>query len=119
MGMAPGLRKHALARIDEDNRRIRGRGAGHHIARVLCMPRRVGDDVIASWRGEGAVGHVDGDFLRALSRRAVEQKALDQRALAIVRAAASEDPQQVRHQKVPSRFFASIEKCRGSYRFCG
>jgi hypothetical protein len=50
-------------------------GGGDHVARVLLVARRVGDDELARRRGEVAVGHVDGDALLALGLQAVGQQA--------------------------------------------
>ena len=49
-------------------------GGGDHVARVLLVARRVGDDELALRRGEVAVGHVDGDALFALGLQAVGQQ---------------------------------------------
>ena len=38
IAVAARLRQHALARIDEDDGEVRGRGAGDHVARVLLVP---------------------------------------------------------------------------------
>ena len=46
--MAPRLRQNALARIDEYDGEFRVRCAGRHIARVLFMPGRIGNDKRAS-----------------------------------------------------------------------
>ena len=53
---------------------VGGRGAGDHVARVLLVARRVGDDELALVGGEEAVGDVDGDALLALGRQAVDQQ---------------------------------------------
>ena len=74
VAVAPRLRQHALARVDEDDGKIGGRGAGDHVARVLLMAGRVGDDELALVGGEEAVGDVDGDALFALGRQAVDQQ---------------------------------------------
>ena len=71
VGVAPRLFDDALARIHEDDGKIRGRSAGDHVARVLHMPRRVGDDELAFWRGEVAIGHVNRDALLAFGAQAV------------------------------------------------
>ena len=47
------------------------RRAGDHVARVLHMARRVGDDEFPSRRGEVAVGHINGDALFAFGAQAV------------------------------------------------
>ena len=123
-----GLRQHALARIDQDDGQVGGRGAGHHVARVLLVPGRVGDDELAPLGGEEAVGDVDGDALLALGRQPVDQQReiellalgaeparvalerreliveqrlrfvqqpADQRALAVIDAAAGDEAQQL------------------------
>ena len=66
--VAAGLRQHPLAGVDEDHRRIRGRGAGDHVPRVLLVARRVGDDEVPALGREMAVRDVDGDPLLALGR---------------------------------------------------
>ena len=47
VGVAPRLRQHALAGIDQDDGQVGGRRGGDHVARVLLVARRVGDDVLA------------------------------------------------------------------------
>ena len=42
--MPVGLPQQTLGRVDQDHRQIGGGCAGRHVARVLLMPRRVGDD---------------------------------------------------------------------------
>jgi hypothetical protein len=78
LGVAAGLRQHALARVDQDDREVGGRRGGDHVAGVLLVARRVGDDVLARAGGEVAVGDVDGDALFALGLQAVgEQREVD------------------------------------------
>ena len=72
--MPPGLREHALAGIDQDDGKLRVRGAGRHVARVLLVSGRVGDDEGASRCGKEAVGDVDGDALFALGLEPVDQQ---------------------------------------------
>ena len=74
IGVAPRLRQHALARIDQEDGEIGVRGAGRHVAGVLLMAGRVGDDELALVGGEEAVGDVDGDALLALGLEAVDQQ---------------------------------------------
>ena len=50
------------------------RSAGRHVARVLLVARRIGDDELAARRREVAVGDVDGDPLLALGLQAVDQQ---------------------------------------------
>ena len=66
--------QHALARVDQHDGEIGGRGAGRHVAGVLLVAGRVGDDELALRRGEEAVGDVDGDALLALGLEAVDQQ---------------------------------------------
>ena len=60
--------------VDEDKRKVGGRGSGHHVAGVLDVARGVRDDELASWRGEVAVGHVDRDALLALGPKTVGEQ---------------------------------------------
>ena len=50
--VAMGLRQQALARVDQQDREIGVRGAGRHVAGVLLVAGRVGDDerARAAWR---------------------------------------------------------------------
>ena len=72
--MAPGLRQDALAGVDQHDGEVGGRGAGRHVARVLLVAGRVGDDELALRRREEAIGHVDGDALLALGLQPVDQQ---------------------------------------------
>ena len=73
-GVAAGLRHHALAGVDEDDREIGGRCAGRHVARVLLVTRRVGDDEGAFVGRKRTIGDVDRDALLAFRLEAVDQK---------------------------------------------
>ena len=130
-GVAAGLGEHPAGRIEQDDGEVGGRGAGHHVARILLVPRAIGDDEAARRRREIAVGNVDRDALLALGGKPVEQQRevgfrtaravasavlfergelvvgelakvveqpADQGRLAVVDAAAGDEPQQV-HQK--------------------
>ena len=59
-------REIEFAYVHEDNRGMRGRCAGDHVARVLLVSRCVGDDVFAARCGEVAIRDVNGDALLAL-----------------------------------------------------
>ena len=74
IGMAPGLGKNTFACIDQDDRQIRGRGGGDHVARVLLVTWGIGDDVFAPPGREVAIGDIDRDALLALGAEAVGQK---------------------------------------------
>ena len=128
IAVPPRLDEHTLARIDKDNRQISGRGARDHIARILLMTRSIGDNELALFGCEEAVGNVDCYALLALGRQSVDQqcevnfvalRALrlavglkrgqlifkdhlaviqqppDQRALAIIHAAAGDEAEQL------------------------
>ncbi len=62
------------ARIDQHQRQVGGGGAGDHVARVLLVARRVGDDELAPGGLEVAVGDVDRDALLALGAQAVGEQ---------------------------------------------
>ncbi len=66
-----GLLDHAGPRVDEDHRKVGGARPSDHVARVLHVPRGVGDDELATRRGEVAVGNVDRDALLALGPKPV------------------------------------------------
>jgi hypothetical protein len=72
--MPLGLHQHALARVDQDDRELGVGGAGRHVARILLVAGRVGDDEGTPRRGEEAVGDVDGDALLALGLQPVDQE---------------------------------------------
>ena len=72
--MPAGLPAEALARIDEQHGEIGGRGAGRHVARILLVAGRVGDDEGALVGREETIGDVDGDALLAFRRKTVDQE---------------------------------------------
>jgi hypothetical protein len=72
--VAAGLGENALAGIDQNDGELSGGAAGCHVARILLMARRVGDDEFALVGGEGAIGHVDGDALFAFGGKAIDEK---------------------------------------------
>ena len=73
-GMTPRLRQYPAPRIDQQHGEIAIRRAGRHVARVLHMARRIGDDKFAPWRREIAIGDVDGNLLLALGLQAVDEE---------------------------------------------
>ena len=86
VGVAARLLDDAVARVDEDHRDVGGRGARHHVARVLHVARRVGELEAAARRDERAVGDVDRDALLALGAEAVgEQREIDVAVAAALR----------------------------------
>ena len=54
--VAPCLGEKTLARVDEQNRQVGGRGTNRHVAGVLLMAGRIRDDELTLARGEIAVG---------------------------------------------------------------
>ena len=72
--MPPGLGQNALARVDQDHGQLGVGGAGRHVAGVLLMAGRVGDDEFALVGGKEAVGDVDGDALLPLRLQPVHQQ---------------------------------------------
>ena len=74
VAVPPRLRQHAFARIDENDRQIRSRSARDHVAGVLLVAGRIGDDEFALLGGKVAVGDVDGDSLFALGGESVDQQ---------------------------------------------
>jgi hypothetical protein len=84
--VAPRLHLHPLPCVDEEDGHVGGRRAGRHVARVLLVPRRVGEDELALRGREVAVGHVDRDALLALRLEAVgEQGEVDQADATVLR----------------------------------
>jgi len=74
MRMAAGLGHHPGARVEQNDREIGGRGAGHHVAGILLVPRAVGDDETAFLGREITVSDVDRDALLALGGKTVDQQ---------------------------------------------
>ena len=68
------LLDHAVACVDQHDCHLGGRGAGDHVARVLLVPGRVGEDEAPPRRREVAVRDVDRDALLALGAQAVGQQ---------------------------------------------
>ena len=60
--------------IHEDNGQVGRRAARNHVARILLVPRRVGNDELAVVGREVAVGYVDGDTLFTFGFQSVQQK---------------------------------------------
>ena len=60
--------------VHQHHRAIAACRSGHHVACVLLVARRVGNDELACFGGEVAVGHVDGDALFALGFQAVSEQ---------------------------------------------
>ena len=122
VAMPSRLRQNALARVDQDDGEVRGRGAGDHVAGILLVAGRVGDDELALFRREEAVGDIDGDALLALGGEAVdEQRKVDVLALRADSLAVAlesrelilEDHLRVIQQPADQRRFAVIDAAAG------
>ena len=72
--VAAGLRQQALGGIDQDDGEIGGGGAGGHVAGILFVAGRIGDNEAAARGGEEAPGDIDGDALLAFGLQPVEQQ---------------------------------------------
>ena len=122
-GVALRLLDDTMPHVDQKDRKLRRRSRGDHVARVLRMPGRIGDDELTQRRREIAIRDVDRDALFALrdqavgrerqverlaaplrrvldggelvgkDRARVVEQAADQRALAVVDAASGQEPQ--------------------------
>ena len=74
IAVAARLGEHPFARVNQDNRHVGGGCACDHIAGVLLVSRCVGHDKLALFGGEKAVGHINGNALFPLGRKAIYQK---------------------------------------------
>ena len=72
--VAPCLLLDAVARVDQQDGDVRRRGAGRHVARVLLVTGRVGEDEFATCRREIAIGDVDCDALLPLRLQPVGEE---------------------------------------------
>ena len=72
--MAARLNQHTFAGVDQHDGGVGGGCACRHVARVLLVARRVGNNELAARRREVAIGHVDRDALLALGPQAVGQQ---------------------------------------------
>ena len=110
-----------VPRVDQDDGQVGGGRARHHVAGVLHVPGRVGDDELALRRGEVAVGHVDGDALLALGAEAVGQQREVRRVVAARAVLASldglelvlEDGLGIVEQPPDERAFAVVDAAGG------
>ena len=73
-GVTARLRQNALGRIKQDNGYVSRRCARDHIACVLLVARRIGDDKAAVGRGEITVSNINGNALLALGDQAICQQ---------------------------------------------
>ena len=68
------LGQYTLARIDQDYRQVGGGRARDHVARVLLMPGRIGDNETPLRGREITIRHVDRDALLTLRAQPVGQQ---------------------------------------------
>ena len=119
VGVAAGLLQHAEPRVDQDDGDV-GRGrAGRHVARVLHVPGRVGDDELALGSRKVAVRNVDRDALFALRLEAIgEQRKVDLHARATRRSLhrgqlVFVDAVRIVQKTTDQRGFAVIDRAHG------
>ncbi|RMP79927.1 hypothetical protein ALQ16_205500 [Pseudomonas syringae pv. actinidiae] len=74
VAVATGLGLHAVTRIHQNDRQITGRRTGGHVAGVLLMAGRIGDDELALGRGEIAISDIDRDALLPLGLKTIHQQ---------------------------------------------
>ena len=74
VGVTSRLRQHAFPCVDQDDGKICSRCGSDHVARVLLVPRCVGNDVLARAGREVTIGDIDGDALFAFSLKSVGQQ---------------------------------------------
>ena len=74
IAVAARLGQDALARVDQDDGEVGGGRTRHHVAGILFVAGRVGDDELALFGGEEAIGDVDRDALFALGGEAIDQQ---------------------------------------------
>ncbi len=84
--VAARLHPHAVTRVDQQDRDIGRRRPGRHVARVLFVAGRVGEDELAPRRREVPIGHVDRDALLALGSQTVgKQREVDRSGAPVLR----------------------------------
>src|SRR6267378_3395782 len=77
-GETQSVREEPCAAVNQNDRQVRRGRAGRHVARVLLMPGRVGDDKFAARGREIPVRHVDGNALLAFGPQTIgEQRKID------------------------------------------
>ena len=74
IAVAPGLVAHAFQRVDDQNRTVRLRGAGDHVAQEFGVTGRVDQHHVARAGAEADLSGVDGDALVALGLQRIQQK---------------------------------------------
>jgi hypothetical protein len=70
---------HAFARVDDEQRRFGARGAGDHVAQELGVARGIEQQVVALTALEEDAGGIDGNALRALVAKRIQQERILER----------------------------------------
>ena len=74
VGMTAGLRKQTFGAVHKNHCKVRRGSARGHVARVLFVSGRVGNDELPLWRLEIAVGNIDRNSLFAFGAEAIGEK---------------------------------------------
>src|ERR1039458_2306286 len=74
VGVPARLREHSVARVDQYDGQFGGGRSGRHIARVLLMTGRGGDDEFPPSCREIAVSDINGDALLPLGAQTIRQQ---------------------------------------------
>ncbi len=72
--MSAGLFHHSVAGVNENDDQVGVAGARDHIAGILDMARRVGDDEFSPGSRKIFIGYVDGDSLLPLGTQSVGEE---------------------------------------------
>ena len=74
IAVAPGLVAHAFQRVDDQQRGVRLRGAGDHVAQEFGVAGRIDQHHVAGAGAKADLRGVDGDALVALGLQRIEQE---------------------------------------------
>ena len=78
--MPARLRQQTLGSIYENDGCVSGGRAGGHVARVLFVAGRIGNDELAPGGGEITIGNINGNALLALRAQSISQQGKINRA---------------------------------------
>ena len=74
VGMPARLSQHSVARVDQYDRQFGGRRSGRHVARILLVTGRVGDDELPPSRRKIAISDINGNALLPLGAQTIRQQ---------------------------------------------
>ena len=74
IAVAPGLVAHALQRVDDQQRAVRLRGAGDHVAQKFGVAGRIDQHHVARAGAEADLRGVDGDALVAFGLQRIQEE---------------------------------------------